>query len=472
MKNVILILGFCLLQIPIFSQNGKTNEVPLTAEKWDFKSGGVTFSTENRVPHMQLTPEAGKVVAKGLDFKSGTIEFDVKPNNMMTFYFRYQDANETECFYLRMGRAGDSLAMEGVQYAPYLDGVLMWDTYVEYQSNASFAKNEWSHIKLVISDAQLRMYVNHPDQPTLEVEHLAGNTERGTLGFEGDMAVRNLTLQPDVTENLSFLPGVDPTSNDPRYIRNWAVSDPIAIPERVDFSYDLLPGPDTKWQTLAAERRGLVNLIRAFGKNEARSIVWLKLKVKSARAQQKKMELGFVNDVWVFLNGRMAYLDKNLQGSPMEKPPGGRISIENTSFVLPLQEGENSLLIGIANDAAWGWGAIARFENTTDIQVAPDPTFDARYVRIPAKLLDDYVGTFTMPPPNGGSMTVTKESGGLRLSSEGVFVLNTLLYPMSETRFFSRDFNLEFAFTGQGSSADKLVIYNEGRQIVTLERAE
>ncbi len=132
---------------------------------------------------MQVGPDAGKVVAKDFDFKSGTIEFDVKPGNAMTFYFRYQNARETECFYLRMGRAGDSLATEGVQYAPYLDGVLMWDTYVEYQSNATFTKDAWNHIKLVISDAQMRMYVNSPGKPTLEVEHLAGNTSQGTIGF-------------------------------------------------------------------------------------------------------------------------------------------------------------------------------------------------------------------------------------------------------------------------------------------------
>ncbi|MPR34763.1 hypothetical protein [Salmonirosea aquatica] len=472
MKNVILILGFCLMQGPIFSQKSKTSEVSLTAEQWEFKPDKVTFSQEQGVSHMHINPDAGKVVAKGLDFKSGTIEFDVKPNNMMTFYFRYQNAKETECFYLRMGRAGDSLATEGVQYAPYLDGVLMWDTYVEYQSNAAFAKNEWNHIKLVISDAQMRMYINSTGKPTLEVEHLAGNTERGTLGFEGDMVVRNLVVEPDVTGNLSSLPGMDPTANDPRYIRNWAVSDPIAIPEKVDFSFDLLPNPDTKWRTLATERRGLVNLIRTFGKNETRSIVWLKLKVKSARAQQKKMELGFVNDVWVFLNGQMAYLDKNLQGSPTEKPPGGRISVENTSFVLPLKEGDNTLLIGIANDAAWGWGAMARFENTTDIEVIPDPTFDSRYVKIPAKVLDAYMGTYAMPMPTGGSLILTKESGGLWLSSEGVFVIHTLLYPMSETRFFSSNFSLEFEFVGTGSSADKLIVYNEGKQIVELKRAE
>ena len=209
MKKINLLLTFCLLSGLSVAQKN-TNQVPLTADKWDFKPDKVTFATENGTAQMQVMPDAGKVVAKGLDFKSGTIEFDVKPKNSMTFFFRYKNPTETECFYLRMARAGDSLATEGVQYAPYLDGVLMWDIYVEYQSNATFAKNEWNHIKLVISDAQMRMYVNSPNKTTLEVEHLAGNTERGTIGFEGDMVVKNLVVKPNETENLSSLPGMGP----------------------------------------------------------------------------------------------------------------------------------------------------------------------------------------------------------------------------------------------------------------------
>jgi hypothetical protein len=44
---------------------------------------------------------------------------------------------------------------------PYLDGVLMWNVYGYYQSNADIKKEEWNHIKMVISGSQMRMYVNN-----------------------------------------------------------------------------------------------------------------------------------------------------------------------------------------------------------------------------------------------------------------------------------------------------------------------
>ncbi len=372
MKKNALVVCFCLINYLLVAQTSPTDTVPMVAEQWTFEPGKVEFVQENGKPAMNILPGAGKVVAKNLNFSDGTIEFDVKPNGL-TFYFRYQDPQENECFYFRMGQARNATAPDAVQYAPVIDGVLMWDIYPHYQSNASFTQNDWNHVKLVISGSQMRMFVNNPDQPTLEVDQLAGNPEWGALAFEGDMTVANLIVKPGLTENLSPVAGMDPTSNDPRYIRRWAVSDPVIIPEKIDFSDDLLPTPETQWQVLETERRGVLNLTRAFGGNDKRSIIWLKVKLESATAQPKKVNLGFVDDVWVFLNGQLAYLDKNWQGRLMEKVPGGRCSVENTSFVLPLKEGANELLIGLANDAYWGRGAVARLEDTEGLEYRSRP---------------------------------------------------------------------------------------------------
>ncbi len=414
MKTSLFILTLCLVCHLVFAQKNKSTQVPLVADKWTFQPGQVEFTQEKGVPIMKIMPGAGKVLAKDIDFTNGTIEFDVKPKGI-SFYFRMKDAKETECFYFRMGMGGMgnsnlNTAMDALQYAPYVDGVLLWNTYGHYQSGAPIKKEEWNHVKLVISGSQMRMYVNSSDKPTLEVDKLEGNTTHGGIGFEGDMLVSNLVVKPNETEGLSPQPGIDPTHHDPRYIRSWAVSEPVTMPKNVDFSYDFLPNPETKWQVLETERRGIVNLTRKFGKSETRRIVWLKVKIQSAVAGKKKVDFGFNDDVWVFLNGQITYVDKNLQGRPIAKVPDGRLSIENTSFVLPLKEGNNELLIGVANDF-FGWSVIARMENMTDIEIAPDPTFDSRLVKIDTQLLDVYAGSYLFP--NGKKMLVTKENNAL-----------------------------------------------------------
>jgi hypothetical protein len=162
------------------------------------------------------------------------------------------------------------------------------------------------------------------------------------------------------------LAGIDPTDNDPRYLRHWQVSQSAVMPKGIDFSYDLFPKPDAAWTPIAAERRGLINLTRKFGKSESRRIVWLKTKLKSESAQTLKLAFGFSDEVWALINGKMLYVDKNLFLHPIRKEPDGRCSIENTTFNLPLNAGDNELLIGVANDF-YGWGIVARIDSLTGI---------------------------------------------------------------------------------------------------------
>jgi len=79
--------------------------------------------------------------------------------------------------------------------------------------------------------------------------------------------------------------------------------------------------------------------------------------------------MGFSDEVWVIINGKLAYADKNWFGHPIMKQPEGRCSIENTSFMLPLKAGENELLIAVTN-FFYGWGIIARLENLDGIELA------------------------------------------------------------------------------------------------------
>lgn len=469
MKYAKLVLLFVLACTAAFAQKGKTIKVPLTADKWTFNPDKVQFVQEKGVPVMKILPGAGKVTAKDLDFSNGTIEFDYQPVHPVFafFYFRFKDATESECFYFRTGHAGNPTAGDAVQYMPIIKGTSLWDMLGHYQTNATFTRDDWNHVKLVVNGAQMRVYVNSPDRPTLEVERLEGNTTSGGLVFDGEANVANLVVKPGEVEGLSPAPGIDPTAYDPRYIRSWGVSQPVATPAKVDFSFDFLPTPETAWEVLETERRGLVNLTRKFGKSDTRRFAWLKVKIASATDQKKKVDLGFSDEVWVFINGKMAYADKNLYGQPTMKEPHGRCSVENTSFVLPLKKGDNELLIGVANDF-YGWGLIARLENMEGLQIEPDPTFDARMVKLSDQVLDMYAGTYLQP--NGKNITVTREKNAIKFSGEDMST--HVLYPQAENKFFLKDADVQMEFVKD--AADKvvsLVIYQNGRQVMDVKRA-
>lgn len=346
-------------------------KIPMKHGRWEFKPGFVEFIQHKGVSAMKVLPEAGQVVLKDFEFKDGTIEFDIEPQvaSFTGIYFRRQDSRESELFYLRMNKAITPLAIDIVQYAGIIKGVNMWDLLPYYQNAASVKMNEWNHIKLIVSGAQMLVYVNDMSQPSLEIPKLEGNVTQGSLAFDGESIFANLVVKPNQVEDLASREGFDPTNHDPRYLRNWQVSQPSPLPPGQEVYAEGLARLDTiNWHSITAERRGLINLTRKYGQGDVRRVAYLKVKLSSKTAQKKLLNLGFLNEVWVFVNKKTVFVDKNLFPQNMRKTPDGRISIENASFQISLEAGMNELMIGIASNF-YGWGIIAQLDSMEGITV-------------------------------------------------------------------------------------------------------
>ncbi|KAA2245371.1 hypothetical protein F0L74_05255 [Chitinophaga agrisoli] len=372
-KKALLYLFAICLPAAVMAQTKKGEiTVPLTSQHWDFKPGAAVFEDYKGKPALRIMDYKGPVVSKDLKFANGTIEFDVAPIDSFfaNMYFRYVDTLESECFYMRVRGGSSPGAIYAIQYTPIIKGVNLWDMLPQFQGPATYKKDEWNHIKLVINGRQMRAYINDMRNPVMEIPRLEGNTTSGTIAFDGKQAIANLVLKPNETAGVSPEEGADPTAFDPRYIRHWAKSAPVLLPFGQELYERNLP-KDISWDNITAERRGLVNLTRLYGENRFhRSAIWLKVKLHVATDQKHRMDLGFSDEVWVFLNRRLAYVDKNLFGSPGMKEPEGRCAVNNCSFTLPLKAGDNELLIGVSNDF-YGWGIIARLDDIEGVTVIP-----------------------------------------------------------------------------------------------------
>lgn len=350
--------------------NPQAARIAMTPEQWKGRPGKVEFVQHNGTQALQCSSSAEPVVLNGLEFGSGTIEFDVEPRqpDFVSLVFRRQNAEENEIVYLRTWNVGKPTAPDTIQYAPTVKGVLLWDMLGQYQAPAALRSNGWNHVKLIVSGAQLRVFLNDMEKPALEVPRLEGNTQAGGLAVSGAAFFANLEVRESEVESLPAVAGIDPTHNDPRYLRHWTVSPAQPLPPGRELFDGNLPKPDVAWEPIHAERHGLINLSRKFGKSESRRVVWLKLHLRAAAEMKRRLDLGFSDEVWVFVNGGLACVDKNLFGRPVMKPPQGRCSLENTSFTVPLKAGLNELLLGVANDF-YGWGIVARLESLDGIEV-------------------------------------------------------------------------------------------------------
>lgn len=388
MKKVFLGLSLLVFVNVINGQRKeqKRNKVikfPMNEKHWAAATDNVEFLNYKSIPAVQSNNENGfGIMLKDFEFTDGTIEFDVelKGRGFPGIDFRIdKDTLNSEKFYIRYFGTPDDLKRTTLQYAAVIDRVNMWDVTDEYQAAATMHEGKWNHVKLVISGKQMRIYVNDMQRAALHVPSLEGNTKSGAISLTGNVVYANFIVRPNATEGLDSNEGYDATYNDSRYLRNWSVTEPVDFPLGKDVMKNSPGGPITidpvlfdstaVWKPLKAERRGLVNLTRLFGatKQGERRMTWIKTTISSETAQEKRVNMGFSDEIWVFIDGQPLHIDKNYYGSPGMKEPRGRCTIENTSFVLPLQKGENEILIGITN-YFFGWGVIARVANTDGLK--------------------------------------------------------------------------------------------------------
>ena len=130
-----------------------------------------------------------------------------------------------------------------------------------------------------------------------------------------------------------------------------------------------------KWQDVVAEPPGLVALYRyheaphprvSFASDFSKrlepqpgmKVIYARTTIVSDREQMKKLEIGYSDDVSVFLNGKILYRGRSAQNF---RDPGflGIVNPENDAVYIPLKRGNNELVLAVS-ELGGGWGFICR----------------------------------------------------------------------------------------------------------------
>jgi hypothetical protein len=347
--------------------------VAMTADRWQTKENA-EFLRQLGFYHGLMRLNSGNAVLKGVTFADGTIEFDVNTigRGAPGIAFRQQDDDNFELLYLRPDPACPAFRA-CMQYAPQTHGVLLWDLFPQYQTRAPLRENGWNHIRMVISGRRMRVFVNDALSPTLEVGSLEGDATSGGLRLQGPATFANLTITPGAVDGLSPEPLKDPREGDRGLVRNWRLSQFSPLPNGKEPRYDEMPGASQEWKTLRTERGGLANLSREYGRPLAepnRAVAWLKTTMTSDRKQTKSVAVGWTRELWVFVNGKLVFADRNLfEIEGARKTPDARCSLENAAFVLPLEAGDNEVAVAIANNF-FGWGMMLSLADPEGVRLA------------------------------------------------------------------------------------------------------
>jgi hypothetical protein len=326
----------------------------------------ITYVEQEGVPQGLLVIKKGAARLKDVDFRNGTIEYDMKPigEGSPATIFHRQDHDSGEVLYVRVS-PDCPISNDCLQYAPIMNGNMLWDAYPQYQGPAPINPDAWNHLKIVMSGRRMNVFVNGATTPTLSVGHLESSARQGWLEFRGPAVYANLRISAGSVDHLPPTPLGDPSALDPGYVRNWKVSPFTVLPLGKAIQFGDRPALAQSWKRITTEQNGAINLTRLYktpDPGQLRCVAWLTTDIDSSEAQRKAMSIGWLREIWVFVNGKLVFSGRNFWDPPGPKlTPDGRISLENGSFDMPLKQGHNQVDIAISNENSdsrthYGWG--------------------------------------------------------------------------------------------------------------------
>jgi hypothetical protein len=343
------------------------------------EAGSAKFERYESMPTGTMTLNEGVAASKIARFSTGSIDFDIKPIGYddAGVVFHRQGSEDGEFVYLR-ANPDCPAANDCIQYAPITHTMMGWNIYSNYQGPAPISVTGWNHVHIEVIRDGMRVYVNHAAEPSLVVPRLWGLRHDGGIAFKGPAIYANLVVDPHASAGLSVIPHARVQAGT---IMAWRAAPPSAYDRSRTVSAKDAPVGDV-WRPIEVEPTGLVNLGRAFGLARAPSpsLGWLKTEVTASAPMRRTLEVGFAEEVWVFLNGQLVYSGRN-QYFPSETrlSPDGRLEPDNASIPLTLRAGRNEIILAVGNDwrshkgplepSHYGWAAEARFREMAGLDL-------------------------------------------------------------------------------------------------------
>lgn len=353
----------------------QTLSVPADSPRWDLQG-------EAKVDEYQgqkcLRMDGGAALLKDFEMRDGVFDVDVTTSPTRGFFgiqFRLDsDGANGEEVYLRPHKSGLPDAM---QYTPILNTGRNWQIYngPGFTGAVDIPMGTWLHLRLAVAGAQAKLYVKDMDTPALVMNDLKSGVQKGQVALfvlMGSTCFSNFEIRttPDAGWER-HLPAMPPDT-----LTQWSLSPSYdALARNLEQPLSSTESRSIRWQDVQAEPPGFVPINRYresphprvtfqgdFSKRLERQpgmkVVYARTFIDSDRDQVKRLEIGYSDDVSVFLNGKTLYRGRSAQGF---RDPGflGIMNPENDTVYLPLRKGRNELMLAVS-ELGGGWGFICR----------------------------------------------------------------------------------------------------------------
>lgn len=371
-------LGLCAICLGV-SWMAQAESIPADSPRWRLDGNAKVIEYLGR---RCLWLDDGTASLKDFEVTDGVIDVEMAGNGERGFYnihFRMQEDGNGEVVYLRPHKTGLDDAQ---QYTPILNGAAAWQIYngPGFTRPVDIPRGVWFHVRLEITGAQAKLYVNDMHEPSLVMNDLKSGIRKGGVGLEGSACFSNFEIRktPPVAweRHEPSMPAAT--------ITKWSLSPSLdALARDLERPLSKAEVAAMNWQDITAESPGFVvinryrrspEVIPTFANDFSKrlepqkgmQVVYARTTVISDRDQLKKLNIGYSDDVSVFLNEKILYRGRSAQRF---RDPGflGIVNPEDDAVYLPLKKGRNELVLAVS-ELTGGWGFICRFDNMESIR--------------------------------------------------------------------------------------------------------
>ena len=371
-SSVLAGLGAFLLAVRGLAQ---TLSLPPDSPRWELE--GNAKATEY-LGRKCLLLDGGAATVKDFEMRDGVVDVDVAVSGargFSGFQFRIAaDGATAEELYLRPHESGYP---DAIQYTPILSTGRNWQIYngPGFTAGVDIPRDAWFHLRLEVTGAQARFFVKDMEKPALVMDDLKSGVEKGQVALyvlAGATYFSNFEVRttPDAKWER-HLPAMAPGT-----LTRWSISPAYdALARNLERPLSADEARAISWQDVEAEPPGFVVLYRYrdaphprvsfqsdFSKRlepqPGMKVLYARTVVESDRDQVRKLEIGYSDDVSVFVNGAILWRGRSAQAF---RDPRflGIVNAENDAVYLPLKKGRNELVLAVS-ELGGGWGFVCR----------------------------------------------------------------------------------------------------------------
>lgn len=358
---------------PVTAAHGQAaarGAVPFSSDRWRIVAGDV-------LEYMGRDCLEGTAILEDVEFVDGTIEVDIVMDGRRSYpgvVFRVQPGGEYERFYIRPHRAG--LYPDAMQYTPVFHNLAGWQLYNGhgYTAGVEIPRDEWVPVRIEVEGREASVFVGDALRPQLVVTDLKHGISGGGIGLLGptdgsacfsDFRYRvREPAEPPSPDNAGPRGGESPEGT----VLDWQISRVLPA-DRVDRSayprfFAIFAAG---WQDAPVEPSGLVDISRLHGRSGAApDLVFARTFVNAEERQDIELQLGYSDEVDVFLNGRKVFSAAN--GYQYRDPSALGIVGLYDRLNLTLEKGVNEIFV-MVTETFGGWALMARADGELGMPV-------------------------------------------------------------------------------------------------------